>query len=226
MVIMMANIPELTPEPQDFPPVASTSLLKSTSNVSEGAHHMQDQVTESMVAEAIIYRSIGIFEQFVQDYDQQAPHMLGRSPSPATLTQSEIDLDEKNYKLVLALEHMQYVQERMLSTDPIYLCRHILMIQQMKRFHSTTHIDMLLAVHLARTTQTSSAIPLTTQLFDLWETCLTMNLTDRPSNILSYQIHQQYSTHSIFQLFFNSSLSVNVPRKLVEVLQIKLIVPP
>src|SRR6266511_3223270 len=226
MVIMMANIPELTPEPQDFPPVASTSLLKSTSNVSEGAHHMQDQVTESMVAEAIIYRSIGIFEQFVQDYDQQVPPTLDRSLSPATPTQSELDLDEKNYKLVLALEHMQYIQERMLSTDPIYLCRHILMIQQMKRFHSMTRIDTLPAVHLARTTRMSSTIPLTIQLFNLWETCLTMNLMDRPSNILSYQIHQQYSTHTIFQLFVESSLTVNVPRELVEVPHENFIVQP
>ncbi len=44
-------------------------------------------------------------------YDQQAPHTLGRSPSPATLTQSKFDLDEKNYKLVLALEHIHYIQE-------------------------------------------------------------------------------------------------------------------
>src|SRR6266545_7321828 len=189
MVIMMANTPELTPEPQDFPPVASTSLLKLTSNESEGAPPTADLVTNSTVAETIIYRSIGIFEQFIQDYNQQVPPTLGRSPSPATPMQSEFDLAEKNYKLVLALEHMQYVQEQMLSTDPIYLCRHILMIQQMKRFHSTTCIDMLLAIHLARMMRTSSVIPLITQLFDLWETCLTMNLTDRPSNILSYQIH-------------------------------------
>ena len=97
MVIVMANTPELTPEPQDFPPVASTSLLKLTSNESEGAPPTADLVTNSTVAETIIYRSIGIFEQFIQDYDQQAPHMLGRSPSPATLTQSEFDLNKKNY---------------------------------------------------------------------------------------------------------------------------------
>ncbi len=223
MVVMMANTPKLTPEPQDFPPVASTSLLEPTSNVSEGAPPIVDPATD---AETVIYRSIGIFEQFVQDYDQQVPPMLGCSPSPATPTQSEFDLDEKNYKLVLALEHMQYIQEQMLSTDPIYLCRHILMIQQMKRFHSITHIDTLPAVHLARTTQTSSAIPLITQLFDLWETCLTMNLMDRPSNILSYQIHQQYSTHSIFQLFVESSLTVNVPQELVDVPHENFIVQP
>src|SRR6266542_3213413 len=34
MVIMMANTPELTPEPQDFPPVASTSLLEPISSIS------------------------------------------------------------------------------------------------------------------------------------------------------------------------------------------------
>src|SRR6266498_2284724 len=50
MVIMMANTPELTPEPQDFPPVASTSLLEPTSNVSEGAHHMTDPVIDPTVA--------------------------------------------------------------------------------------------------------------------------------------------------------------------------------
>ena len=37
MVVMMANTPELMPEPQDFPPVASTSLLEPTSSISEGA---------------------------------------------------------------------------------------------------------------------------------------------------------------------------------------------
>src|SRR6266545_5162781 len=152
--------------------------------------------------------------------------MLGCSPSPVTPTQSKFNLDEKNYKLVLALEHIHYVQEQMLTTDHIYLCRHILMIQQMKRFHSMTRIDTLPAVHLARTTRMSSTIPLTIQLFNLWETCLTMNLMDRPSNILSYQIHQQYSTHSIFQLFIESSLTINMPRELVEVPQENFIVQP
>ncbi len=89
-----------------------------------------------------------------------------------------------------------------------------------------TRIDMLPAVHLAKTMWMSSAIPLITQLFDLWETCLTTNLTNRPSNILSYQIHQQYSTHTIFQLFVESSLTVNVPRELVEVPQENFIVQP
>src|SRR6266540_7421539 len=98
----------------------------------------------------------------------------------------------------------------MLSTDPIY----ILMIQQMKRFHSTTCIDTLLAVHLARTTWTTSAISLITQLFDLWQECLTTNLSDRPTNILSYEILQQFTTHTIFQLYIESSLTINVPREL------------
>src|SRR6266511_3441794 len=111
MVIMMANTPKLTPEPQDFPPVASTSLLELTSNESEGAHHTTDPAINPTVAVTTIYRSIRIFEQFILDYDQQAPHTLGCSPSPATPTQSEFDLDKKNYKLVLALEHMQYIQE-------------------------------------------------------------------------------------------------------------------
>ena len=72
---------------------------------------MTDPAIDPMVAETTIYRSIRIFEQFIQDYDQQVPHTLGHSLSPATPTQSELDLDEKNYKLVQALEHMHYVQE-------------------------------------------------------------------------------------------------------------------
>ena len=111
MVIMMANTPELTPEPQDFPPVASTSLLKSTSNVSEGAPPTTDPAINLTVAATTLSMSIGIFEQFIQDYDQQAPHTLGRSQSPPTPTQSKFNLDKQNYKLVLALEHMQYIQE-------------------------------------------------------------------------------------------------------------------
>ncbi len=121
MVIMMANTPKLMPEPQDFPPVASTSLLEPTSNTAEGAPPTIDPAINPMVAMTIISTSIGIFEQFVQDYDQQVPHTLGHSQSPATLTQSEFDLNQQNYKLVLALEHMQYIQERMINTDPIYL---------------------------------------------------------------------------------------------------------
>src|SRR6266511_3709355 len=115
MVIMMANTPKLTPEPQDFPPVTLTSLLKPTSNITEGAHPTTDPAIDPMVATTTISTSIRIFEQFIQDYDQQAPHTLGHSQSPLTPTQSEFDLNEKNYKLVLALEHMQYIQERMLS---------------------------------------------------------------------------------------------------------------
>src|SRR6266498_1804040 len=114
----------------------------------------------------------------------------------------------------------------MLTTDPIYLMRHISMIQQLKKFHSTTRIDMLLAIHLARTTRTSSAIPLTLQLFNLWYTCLTMNLIDRPTNILSYQIHQHSSTHTIFQLFIESSLTINVPWDLADVPHENFIVQP
>src|SRR6266498_5848413 len=100
------------------------------------------------------------------------------------------------------------------------------MIQQLKKFHSTTRIDMLPAVYLARTTRTSSVIPLTLQLFDLWETCLTMNLIDRPTNILSYQIHQHSSTHTTFQLFVESSLAVNVPWDLADVPHENFIVQP
>src|SRR6266498_2878346 len=100
------------------------------------------------------------------------------------------------------------------------------MIQQLKKFHSTTRINMLLAVHLTRTTRTSSAIPLTLQLFNLWETCLTTNLIDRPTNILSYQIHQHSSTHTTFQLYVESSLTVNVPWDLVDVPHENFIVQP
>ncbi len=172
--------------------------------------------------QAVISRSPRIVEQFVHNYGQISTSLSRR----ATPTQSELDLDEKNYKLVLALEHMQYVQERMLTTDPIYLMRYISMIRQLRKFHSTTRIDMLPAVHLARTTRTSSAIPLTLQLFDLWETCLMMNLIDRPTNILSYQIHQHSSTHTTFQLFVESSLTVNVPWDLANVPHENFIVQP
>ena len=114
----------------------------------------------------------------------------------------------------------------MLSMDPAYLYCYILMIQQMKRFHSTTCIYMLPAVLLARTMWTTSTIPLITQLFDLWQECLTTNLSDRPTNILSYKIHQQFTTHTIFQLYVESSLTVNVPRELVEVPHENFIVQP
>ena len=79
MVVMMANTPELMPEPQDFPLVASTSLVKLTSNVSEGAPPTINLAIDSMVAATTLSTSIGIFEQFIQDYDQQAPHTLGRT---------------------------------------------------------------------------------------------------------------------------------------------------
>ena len=83
---------------------------------------MIDPAIDLTVATTTISTSIGIFKQFIQDYDQEAPHTLGRSQSPAMPTQSKFDLNEKNYKLVLALEHMHYIQEQVLSTDPVYLC--------------------------------------------------------------------------------------------------------
>jgi len=43
---------------------------------------------------------------------------------------------------------------------------------------------------------------------------------------LSYEIHQQYTTHTIFQLYVESSLTVSVPRELVEVPQENFIVQP
>src|SRR6266545_6984096 len=119
MVIMMANTPELMPEPQDFPLVASISLLELTSNITEGALPTTDPAIDPTVATTTLSTSIRIFEQFIQDYDQQVPHTLGCSQSPVTVTQSEFDLDEKNYKLVLVLENMQYIQEQMITTDPV-----------------------------------------------------------------------------------------------------------
>ena len=83
---------------------------------------MTDPAIDLTVAVTTLSMSIGIFEQFIQDYDQQAPHTLGCSQSPATPTQSNFNLDEQNYKLVLALEHMQYIQEQMINMDPTYLC--------------------------------------------------------------------------------------------------------
>ena len=61
----MANTPELTPEPQDFPPVASTSLLELTNNAAEGAPLTTDLAIDSTVAAMTISTSIGIFEQFI-----------------------------------------------------------------------------------------------------------------------------------------------------------------
>src|SRR6266508_1875249 len=100
------------------------------------------------------------------------------------------------------------------------------MVQQMKKFHSMTHTAILPAVHLARMTQTTYATPLTSQLFDLWQACLMTSLSTRPSNILSYQIHQQYPTHTILQLFIESSLTISVPKELVEVPHENFIVQP
>ncbi len=225
MVIMMANTLKLTPEPQDFPPVALTSLLELTSNVTEGAHHTTDLAIDLTVAMTTISMSIGIFKQFIQDYNQQAPHTLGHSQSPLTPTQSEFNLNKQNYKLVLALEHMQYIQEQMINMDPMYLRQHISMVQQMK-FHSMTRTATLPAVHLDRMTQTTYTTPLMSQLFNLWQACLTTSLSMRPTNILSYQIHQQFPTHTILQLFVESSLTISIPRELVEVPHENFIVQP
>ncbi len=71
-----------------------------------------------------------------------------------------------------------------------------------------------------------NATPLTSQPFNLWQACLTTSLSMRPTNILSYQIHQQYLTHTIFQLFIKSSITVSVPRELVEVPHENFIVQP
>ena len=68
--------------------------------------------------------------------------------------------------------------------------------------------------------------PLMSQLFNLWQACLTTSLSTRPTNILSYQIHQQFSTHTILQLFVESSLTISIPRELVEVPQENFIVQP
>jgi len=68
MVIMMANTPKLMPEPQDFPPVASTSLLEPT-NVTEGAHLTTYPVIDPIVTTTTLSANIRVFEQFVQEYD-------------------------------------------------------------------------------------------------------------------------------------------------------------
>ncbi len=96
----------------------------------------------------------------------------------------------------------------------------------MKKFHSMTRSAMLPAIHLARTMQTTYATPLTSQLFDLWQACLTTSLLTRPTNILSYQIHQQYPIHTILQLFVEISLTVSVPKEIVEVPHENFIVQP
>src|SRR6266498_4853267 len=96
----------------------------------------------------------------------------------------------------------------------------------MKKFYSMTRNAMLPAIHLARMIQMTYATPLMSQLFNLWQACLMMSLSMRPTNILSYQIHQQFSTHTILQLFVESSLTDSVPRELVEVPHENFIVQP
>src|SRR6266545_2969952 len=100
------------------------------------------------------------------------------------------------------------------------------MVQQMKKFHSMTCTTTLPVVHLTRTTQTTYTTPLTSQLFDLWQACLTTSLSMQPTNILSYQIHQQFPIHTILQLFVESSLTVSIPKELVEVPHENFIVQP
>src|SRR6266545_4363178 len=114
----------------------------------------------------------------------------------------------------------------MITTNVMHLCQYISMVQQMKMFHSIARLATPPAIHLARTTRMTYMTPLTSQLFDLWQACLTMSLSTRPTNILSYQIHQQYLTHTIFQLFVESSITVSIPRELVEVLYENFIVQP
>ncbi len=72
MVIMMANTPKLMPEPQNFPLVVSTSLLKPTSNVTEGALPTTDLAIDPTVAVTTLSTSIRIFEQ-IQRSIQQSP---------------------------------------------------------------------------------------------------------------------------------------------------------
>src|SRR6266498_365541 len=100
------------------------------------------------------------------------------------------------------------------------------MVQQMKKFHSMTCTATLPAIHLARTMQMTHTTPLMSQLFNLWQAYLTTSLSTRQTNILSYQVHQQFSTHTILQLFIESLLTVSIPRELVEVPHENIIVQP
>jgi len=99
-------------------------------------------------------------------------------------------------------------------------------MRQMKMFHDIAHSAMPPAVYLARMMRMTYATPLMSQLFNLWQACLMMSLSTRPTNILSYQIHQQYSIHTIFQLFVESSITISVPRELIEVPHKNFIVQP
>jgi len=81
----------------------------------------------------------------------------------------------------------------------------------MKMFHTINLMIMPLAVCRARLTRTNYATPLTSQLFDLWNTCLTLNSSLRPTNILSLGIPQSFTTHTTLQLFVESSITIAVP---------------
>src|SRR6266511_3340738 len=85
------------------------------------------------------------------------------------------------------------------------------MLQQMKMFHAINLMITPLAVCRARLTRTNYATPLTSQLFDLWNTCLTLNSSLRPTNILSLGIPQSFTTHTTLQLFVESSITIAVP---------------
>src|SRR6266511_6045673 len=167
---MMVDTPELMPEPQNFPPVASTSLLEPT-NAAEGAHLTTNLVIDPMVTMTTLFTNIEIFEQFVQEYDQQALRNQEYDQC-LTPTQSELGINENYCKMMEAVDCMRYIQDRMIMTDTTHLHRHISMVQQMKMFHSIAHSAMPPAVHLARITQTTYMTPLMSQLFNSWQACL------------------------------------------------------
>src|SRR6266545_2856754 len=156
---MIVDTPELMPEPQDFPPVTSTSLLELT-NTAEGAPLMTNLVIDLMVTMTILSMNIGIFEQFIQEYDQQVLRNQEYDQHP-TPTQSKLDINENYCKMMEAVNRMQYIQNRMIMTDVMHLRQHISMVQQMKMFHSIAHSAMPPAIHLTRTTQTTYVTPLT-----------------------------------------------------------------
>ncbi len=101
---MIATTPELMPEPQDFPPVASTSLLEPT-NTAEGALLITNLVIDPTVTVTTISMNIRIFEQFIQEYDQQA--LCNQEyDQRLTPTQSKLDLDENYCKMMEAVDRM------------------------------------------------------------------------------------------------------------------------
>ena len=134
---MIATTPELMPEPQDFPPVASTSLLELT-NTAEGALLITNLVIDPTVTVTTISMNIRIFEQFIQEYDQQALHNQ-EYDQRLTLTQSELDLNKNYCKVMEAVECIQYIQDRMVMTNVTHLhqqlCLFLFVVLRLRASH-------------------------------------------------------------------------------------------